>query len=309
MAALQTWAEIVAASMISDKSIRESLQDAVYNVSPMETPILSRIQQAKVEGMYVEWQIDTYRAAAANAWLEDIAYTAKDLTPPTRAQAITQIFYDGASVTDRARAIQRAGTGDPFVYHEGKRVIEMKKDMELALVKGSAVTGTTGTANNMGGIMNVASTNKTSLSGITLTETIFNNLLELVWTNSVVQPNEVYVGAKLKRTISLFSTKVTSFQPASDRNKNLTIDTYDSDFGSVKVFLHRNLTSHGTTSSNQMFVIDPAWLATGWLRPLRREVLSRDGTRDRFQISAELTLLYRNQATLLVADLVQANIA
>lgn len=171
----------------------------------------------------------------------------------------------------------------------------LKRDMELALVKGSAATGTTDTASAMGGLMNIISTNNTSLSNITLTETIFNNLLELVWTGSSVQPNEVYVGPKLKRTISLYSTKVTPFVMADEKKQVLTVGTYDSDFGMVNLFLHRDLNSNSATYQNEMLIIDPSWFATGWLTPLRREVLARAGTYDRAQISAELTLLYRNE--------------
>ncbi len=301
MAALQTWAEIVATSLRSDKTIRESLQDAIYNVTPQETPILARLSQVPITNFFVEWLIDSYRDAADNAWLEDIAYTSQTLTPPTRAWNVSQHFYDGASVTDRNREVTHAG-GDPFVYQESKRIVEMKRDMELAIVKGSIATGTTGTATRLGGIMNVASTCKTASSGTTLTEKVFNDLLELVWTNSAVVPYEIYCGPKLKRTVSLYNTKTATNENADAKTKTLTVDVYRSDFGNVRTFLHRNMQSHGTTSVNEFCCIDPNWLATGWLKPLKREVLSRDGTRDRFQLSADFTVLYRNEKTLLVGQ-------
>ena len=182
---------------------------------------------------------------------------------------------------------------DPFVYYEGKHVVEIKRDMELALIKGSAATGTTGTANQMGGFMNVISTNKTSMSSVTLTESVFNDLLELTWGNTAVMPTEVFVGPKLKRTISLYATKVTPFLVAENKQQILTTTRYESDFGVVSTDLHRDLTNNASLC--QMLVIDPNWFATGWLQPLRREVLSRDGKRDRYQISGEFTLLYRNE--------------
>lgn len=249
---------------------------------------------------HVQWLVDTFRDAAANAQLEGIDFTAIDCTVPTRASNNTQAFYESLAVTDRNRATLHAGFSDPFIYQESKKVVGIKKDMELALVKGSAATGSTATASAMNGIMNIASTHKTGLSVYTLTETVFNNLLEMVWRGSAVQPNEVYVGPKFKRTISLYSTKVTPFEMAEEKKHTLTVGTYDSDFGVVKMFLHRDLASTGTTTGNEMFVIDPNWLATGWLQPMRREVLTRAGTYDRAQISADLTLLYRNEKALLV---------
>lgn len=293
MSLLQTWDEIVASTLRSDKTIREELMDAIYNVTPHETPLLSRLSAVGVGNMYVQWLVDSFAAAADNAQLEGIAFTDYALTVPTRADNITQIFYKGGKVADRQRAVDHAGMEDPFVYYEGKHVVEIKRDMELALVKGSAATGTTDTANQMGGFMNVITTNKTAMSSVTLTEGVFNDLLELTWGNTAVMPTEVYVGPKLKRTISLYATKVTPFLDAEDKKQVLTTTRYESDFGIVSIDLHRDLANNGSLC--EMLVIDPNWFATGWLQPLRREVLARDGKRDRYQISGEFTLLYRNE--------------
>lgn len=290
---LSTWDEIVASTLRSDKTIRESLQDAIYNVSPHETPLLSRLRQVPVDNVYPQWLVDVYADASHQAQLEGIAHTALSLTVPTRAANITQLFYKGASISDRQRAVMHAGFEDPFVYYEGKHVVEIKRDMELSIVKGSAVTGDTDTAVQMNGFMNFISTNKTAASALTLTELVFNNLLELGWQNTAMFPNEVYVGPKLKRTISLYATKNTPFLMADQKKQILTTNQYDSEFGLLTVFLHRDLTSG--TDTNELLIIDPNWFATGWLQPMRREVLARDGKRDRYQISAELTVLFRNE--------------
>lgn len=304
MAILVTWDEIVASTMDSNKSIREDLQDAIYNVSPYDTPLLSRLRQSAVANQYVQWQTDSFRAAADNAMLEGIAYTAKSVTPPSRAANITQIFYESGSISDVQRQVAHAGMDDPVTYYEGKKLVEIKKDIELALVKGSAATGTTGTANRMNGFMNCLSTNKTSLSGITFTESIFTNLLQLGWSNSDVQPTEVFVGPNLKRTISNYSTRVTPFIDAQTKKQMVTVSNYESDFGTVTVHLHRDLTSSGS-STNEILIVDPNWFATGWLQSLRREVLPRDGTRINFMLTANLTLLFRNEAAGIAANKVQ----
>ncbi len=138
------------------------------------------------------------------------------------------------------------------------------------------------------------------MSSVTLTESVFNDLLELTWGNTAVMPTEVYVGPKLKRTVSLYATKVTPFLDAEDKKQVLTTTRYESDFGVVSIDLHRDL--NNTASFCEMLVIDPNWFATGWLQPLRREVLPRDGKRDRYQISGEFTLLFRNEKAGLAVD-------
>lgn len=293
MAVLQTWNEIVASTLDSDGTIREELQDAIHNVDPFRTPLLSRLHQAPVSNNFVQWLTDTFRSAATNAWLEGIAYTAQSLTHPTRASNLTQIFYDGGALSDRTQRVEHAAMNDPIAYYEGKDLIEMKNDMELALVKGSAATGDTNTASQMKGFFNVISTNKTSMSSVTLTEEVFGNLLELVWDSTDAMPTDVYVGPKLKRTISGYSTDVTRNVSAAEKIQTLTINQYDSDFGLVNVHLHRDLTSNA--SFCDLLCIDPNRFATGWLQPLRREMLPRDGKRDRYQISGEFTLLYGNE--------------
>jgi hypothetical protein len=122
---------------------------------------------------------------------------------------------------------------------------------------------------------------------------VFGNLLELTWGNTDAMPTDVYVGPKIKRTISGYATDVTRNVPAAEKIQTLTINQYDSDFGLVNVHLHRDLTS--TTSVNDVLCIDPNYFATGWLQPLKREMLPRDGKRDRYQISGEFTLLYGSE--------------
>jgi hypothetical protein len=300
MAVLQTWDEIVATTMDSDGSIREDLQDAIHNVDPFRTPLLSRLHQAPVSNAFVQWLTDSFSSAAANAWLEGIAFTAQALTAPSRASNITQIFYDGAAISDRTMREDHAGMSDPVAYYEGKDLIELKKDMELALVKGSAATGDTDTANQMNGFFNVLSTNKTSSSSITLTESVFNNLLELTWGNTDVMPTDVYLGPKLKRTISGYSTDVTRNLDAKEKLQSLTVNQYDSDFGAVNIHLHRDINS--TNSACDLLCIDPRYFATGWLQPPRREMLPRDGKRVRYQLSGEFTLLYGNEKAGMAAE-------
>lgn len=293
MAMLTTWDEIVASTLKSNKTIPEDIQDAIYNVTPYETPLLSRLQSAEAKARIVEWLVDSFAASADNAFIEGIAHTALDLTVPTRAANIVQTFYKGGNLADTERNVAHLGMDDPLVYYEAKHVVEIKKDMEKALVRGSAITGDTDTACRLGGFLNVLSTNKTAMSAVTMTEEVFNDILEMVWGNTSMMPNEVYVGAKLKRTISMYNTNVTRNIDAVSKAQILTVSNYDSDFGPLRIFLHRELTSNN--SANEMLVIDPNWFATGWLQPLRRETLPRDGLRQRYQMSAEATLFYRNE--------------
>jgi hypothetical protein len=132
------------------------------------------------------------------------------------------------------------------------------------------------------------------MSGVTMTEIKFNDVLEMIWDDSEAYPNSVYVGPKLKRTISLYATKNTPFLDAEMKKQVLVISQYDSEFGVLDIFLHRDLDS-AAAGANEMLIIDPNFYASGWLQSVRREVLSRDGKRDRFMVSGEFTLLYGSE--------------
>jgi hypothetical protein len=281
--------------MRSNNTLREELMDLIHNVSPSETPILSTVQMVPVDSTYPQWLIDSYRAAATNAYLENTVFTDHSKTVPTRVSNIVQTMYRGGNVTDVQRAVAHAGMDDPLGYYEDKDVVEFKRDIELALVRGSAVTGTTDTASQLNGLMNVISTNTTNLSSVTMTETIYNNILALTWGNTARMPTDVYCGPNIKRTISGYTTNVTRNIDADEKRQINVVDFYDSEFiRNQRVHLHRDVTD--TSTSAEFFAIDPSFVATGWLKPLRSELLARDGLRTRYQLSAHLTLLYNNEA-------------
>lgn len=294
--------------MSSNKTLREELGDVIHNVAPAETPILSSIGMAKVSSRYPQWLVDTYRAAATNAYIENQTFTDHDKTVPTRVANITQTVYRGGRITDVQRAVDHAGMDDPLGYYEVKDIVELKKDIELMLLKGSAVTGDTDTACQANGLLNAISTNNTGLSTITLTETIFNNILGLTWGNTARMPYQTYCNPKIKRTISGFTTNVTRNVNAEERKQINVVDFYDSDFvKGMEIRMHRDLLDGDNTG--EMVMIDPNYLATGWLKGLKSELLPRNGLRNDYQISGHLTLLFNNEKAFAAATELQYNVA
>jgi hypothetical protein len=55
----------------SAKGIREDLADTIYNISPVETPLVSNAGKRQVTNTFFEWQTDALAAAVTtNAHLE-----------------------------------------------------------------------------------------------------------------------------------------------------------------------------------------------------------------------------------------------
>jgi len=112
-----------------------------------------------------------------------------------------------------------------------------------------------------------------------------------------VLPTQVYVGSLLKRTISEFSTRVTRNVDAAARRQELIIERHTSDFGDLdSIYSEDQLVGTDKEDpANSMSFIDPQYFQVGWLRAPTIENLPRDGFRDRFQMNAQATLLFRSE--------------
>jgi hypothetical protein len=298
MGQLLTWQEFTAGARPQGGSIPELLMDFIENVSPVDRPGLALLRKSRVSGTYVEWQEDSLAARAHNAWVEGVDSTNPDLTTPSRTFTHVQNFLKFGEVSDIQRFVDHKGFQDAYLYQEQKKVNELLNDVEHCIHRGSAATGATSAARQTAGFLNILSTNFTDSSGTTLTEEVFNNLLQLFYDNGVdVTPSVCFVNSWLKRTISLYSTNVTRYMPAMTPVQKLVIEEHQSDFGTVRIYLARDQLKSATktTYGNSIVFIDPSYFETGWLTPLQSETLARQGTKTRFQIQANMCVIYRTE--------------
>ena len=83
---------------------REDLTDAIYNISPVDTPFMSAVPRAKASAVLHEWSTDSIDSTnTTNARLEGDALSRASSTSPSRKQNYCQISSRDATVT---------GTGD-----------------------------------------------------------------------------------------------------------------------------------------------------------------------------------------------------
>lgn len=276
---------------------REDLSDVVTNVSPKETPLLSGLPTAKDATQTLhEYPTATFAAAAHNAAVEARAFTVVDHTQPTRSSNNTQIFVNDILVSGTEMAVSTVG--DAWSYQVNKNLVEHTKNIELALMAGSRASGSSGVARQMTGIINGITTNATTrVSGSSLGETIFNDIMEMVYNSTDEVATEIYVGGTLKRDISGFTAGNTKYVAADDHRLINSFDVYESDFGLHKIFLHRNVPNGA--NAKMLVAINPKYNSKSWLTGRRTKVekLSKDGDRERGEITSELTLEHRGEAT------------
>jgi len=296
--ALLTWQEFTAAARPQGGSIPEDLRDFVENVSPVDRPALGLFRKSRVNTTFIEWMEDSLPSRAHNAYIEGVQATDQAQTTPSRTFTHVQQFARWGYVSDTQRSVEHKGFNDMYLYQEQKAVESTLNDIEHALHRGSAATGATSAARQFGGLLNVLSTNFTDSSGTTLTEEVFGDLIQLYVDNNVdIRPNTAFVNALIKRTISLYSTKLRYNIPAMAKTQMLVVDKYESDFGNVDIYFSRDQlkSASKTTYGNSVVLLDPSYFEVGFLTPLRTETLARDGLRTRFQVSAEATMIYRTE--------------
>jgi hypothetical protein len=271
--------------------------DFIENISPNDTPLYNNLGQIGVNAGFVEYQTDTLTAAGANAFVEGAAATDQSLGTPSRAYAIVQNFQKHFWVSKRQQAIRHAGLSNMLSYQEIKRSKEIKNDLELALHRGSAVTGNTATAPNFAGMLNKLATYNTSSSGTTLTERQFNNYLVQSFATPV-NLRECYANMRVKRTINGYTTNVQRYLSASAKRQVDIIEVYESEVGILGLFKSRYQlqSASDTTYGNSFVAIDPAYFKVGVLRPFKTEPLGKDGDRDRAMIVGEMTMIDRHEA-------------
>lgn len=285
---------------------RESLLDVLTNVDPTEGRLLKNLQKSTAYNTLHEWPVDTLEAVGANSQPEGADAPTDGGTDPSRANNITQIFAKTAIVTGTEQAVRHAGFSDRMAYEIMKKMKALNNDIEYALVRGSVASGVASVAGASGrrlnGMKNLITTNVSNYSGVSLTETIFNDILAAAW-SSGGNINTILTTMGGKRRVSAFTAGNTKEVAATDNLLVNSINVYQSDAaGSVKIFAHRYVTvsgDYGTTATpgfDLLALQDDTW-AVAFLQGREPQTvdLARTGDAVKKEIITELTLEARAQ--------------
>ena len=293
---------------------REDLIDNIFDVSPVETPMLSAIKKKKVTNRIHEWQTDVLAAAAANAAIEGNDQSGSAPAATTRLNNLTQILTKSVIVSGTQESINSAGRSSEVGYQSGRRMQEMKKDMEFGMldngiangVGNAKVTGNDTTAREMATISTYIVTNVslgatgavssgdgtdlvTTGTDRDLTAAILDTALTLAYTNGG-DPKMLLVSATNKGVVSDFTTGgATRYVTTDDKKLTTSIDVYVGDFHTLQVTPCRQLVG------DNVYAIDPEYLAIAELRGMEMKDLAKTGDSIQKQITWEATLEVCNE--------------
>jgi hypothetical protein len=319
----------VANTFLSTSAVgnREELSDVVSRITPQDTPIYSMIGKGSCKSVHPEWETDDLAAPAENIQPEGNDYDFDAITPPERMGNYTQIMRKTWIISGTQEVVDEAGNVQKRRYQKLKKGVEIKKDVELAIVTNNASVA--GATREFGGLPSWIETNANreaggsnggfnSGTGLTVAAT---NGSQRAFTKVIlddVMKQGYEEGANFRHFVcspyvkSVFvtfmsDTNVASFRYAVEGGKGNSIvanaDVYEGPFGKIMVHPNRVMTTAATARNG--FFIDTEFLKFLWLRKIQEDKdVAKTGDADKGVIIGEGTLKVSNEKGLgIAADL------
>ncbi|NUW71414.1 DUF5309 family protein [Vibrio mediterranei] len=276
----------------------EDIEDVVYNIAPTRTPMLSMLQRTSCHNTLVEWQEDSLADADAdNAADEGADAKDADESPTDMKNNRTQIFTKTVKVSGTIRAVDEYGRNDEFVYQSEKKIKELKRDIEKAVigrrqapVAGAGTASSGGKTRKLGSFFNYvhADNTVTAAAAGTFVEAELMSTLEKTY-DSGGEPNKLLINTTHAKTIAAMAT-------ASGRQRDFGtgtalvtyIDLLVTPYGELDVVIDR------FQMVEEIAAIDPEMAKIRVLRATNVEPLAKTGDSDKAQLLTELTLQVNN---------------
>lgn len=301
------------------KGIAEDVHDAIYDISPTETPVMTMAKKLKASNTNHQWQTDSLSSASVNKFVEGDDATFASASPTTMLSNRTMISQKTVMVSRTADSVRKYGRAKELARLTVKYGKELKRDIETAFVgtqgssAGSATvarqaaglramttqfvraTGTATTAGTVPGYQSSDWTVSSDSTASTLTEVDVRGALELSWASGG-NAEMLVVNSKQKRRIAAFAgaTAFDGFGIQSGKSAQGVVvggvDMYVSDFGSHKVVLDRFI---GQTA---VLCIDPEYIGIAFLDNIKVEDLAKTGDAEKKMIVTEYTFVAQNPA-------------
>jgi len=301
---------------------REDLLDIITNISPMDTLFLSGFEKVPASNINHEWLVDTLESfgdpdngdADVQATPEGSDATFDPLVPRKRLCNLTHIIRRTFDVSDTQRDINTAGIRDEYVYQLRKATMELARFIEFALLHSQrqfqAAQGNSGGVlpRKMDGFYAFAASSDptcsttlglgseemgtvTTVTGSSpdtcIDECILNAQLQAMWEKGAMT-DTIWANAAQKRSISNLTLAPASNMrynvQAAERTVINTVDFYQSDFGTQRVYLHR----YQTNDRISLAEINKVRIAV--LRPVLAVELAKIGSSTKGMVEWEGTL-------------------
>jgi len=298
---------------------REDLSNAIFNIDPFDTPVMSAIRRRNVKNRLFDWQTEFLPLVNLNnAQIEGFALANSPAQPTIRVNNYTQISERDATVSGSQEESDAAGKGSEMSHQMALAAKVLKTDMESILCSRQALN----TGNDTGPVARtteafahwlgravdknanpaaaiapgtVTTGLPTTPTGafpapgtpITITEQMLGDAMQQSYQNGG-SPSLWIVPPGPKRTISTFVGRSTTQVLVGKTEVVSTIDVIATDFGRVKVAPSR------WVPIDVGLLIDPDYAAVAFFRAFRQFLMARTGDAETRMIVVEWGLEMRN---------------
>jgi Family of unknown function (DUF5309) len=300
---------------------REDLSNAIYNIDPFDTPVMSAIRRRNVKNRIFDWQTEFLPIVNPNnAQLEGFQLANQPAQPTIRVNNCTQISERDATVSGTQEEADAAGKGSEMAHQMALASKVLKSDMETILCSRQARndgndTGPTARmteafshwlgravdklSNPAAAVapdsvttgLPVLSTDAFAAPAagtqIQVTEEMLGNAMQQAYTNGA-SPSLWIVPPGPKRTISTFTGRSTTQVLVGKTEVVSTIDVIATDFGRIKVAPSR------WVPTDVGLLIDPDYAAVAFFRAFRQYLMARTGDAETRMIVVEWGVEMRN---------------
>jgi hypothetical protein len=298
---------------------REDLSNAIYNIDPFDTPIMSAIRRRNVKNRLFDWQTEFLPLVNPNnALAEGFLLTNNPAQPTIRKNNVTQISERDATVSGSQEESDAAGKGSEMAHQMAMASKVLKSDIETmacsrqprndgndtgptarvtegfahwlarAVDRNSAVNGAIAPGTVTTGVP-VLATDAFAVPGapVALTEQMLGDAMQKAYTNGA-SPTLWVVPPGPKRTVSTFTGRSTSQVLVGKTEVVSTVDVLATDFGRVKCIPSR------WVAPDVGLLIDPDYAAIAFFRTFRQYLMARVGDAESRMIVVEWGVEMRN---------------
>lgn len=295
---------------------REDLMDKIFNTSPTETPLTSAMGRVTATSDFHEWQTDVLATPDPSNRLIEGDDVVLDVQTGTRRIANNlQTFNGSVGVSRRANIIKKAGRATEIAYLKGKKMLELKRNIEAMVLSPSQVSiaALVGTAGQSGGLgvqcvsaplHNGAGATAAWTAGAptgaitagtnrTFTKALLDTACQNIFTNSGQFAEMLVVSPAHKGVFSTFASIAQNrIDVKNGKAAQGTIvggaEVYLSDFGGITVMPHYLL-----AASDTAYVLNTDYLDLAFLDGFETTPLAKTGDSERVLITADCALAVR----------------
>lgn len=307
----------------------EDFEDAIFDISPTETPFITMAKRKKADNPRHQWQTDELKAATAgNAAIQGDDAGADTAVPTVNLLNFCQLMEKVPKVSTTQEATRHYGRGSEMAYQMAKRVKELKRDLEAACVQnnagtvgaaasaalmasleswlgykgGQAATIKTANGTSVGAGTSQTTPGFTTANGYPITaptdSTVAGSINETVLKTCIADtfinggdPRVIMCPPLVKQKVAGFSGIATRFRDVGAGQRAQIIGGADL---YVSDFGEHKLTPNRFMRATTLFGIDPDYVSVAYLMPFNQKDLALTGHATKKLLSVQATMVLDN---------------